>query len=186
MTPADRAPSGGTHCNPGEHIVDRLWAPWRIGYVSQSDKEETCFLCDAAGAPDQDADRLVVRRGESAFAILNRYPYNNGHVMVAPFAHNADLPELDAAERSELFDLVLEVQAALRDRFRPHGFNIGANIGAAAGAGIPGHVHVHIVPRWNGDTNFVTTCSEVKVISQSLEASHAELTAYFEEAEARP
>ncbi|MFO7899364.1 MAG: HIT domain-containing protein [Planctomycetota bacterium] len=161
--------------------MDRLWAPWRIGYVANADKEETCFLCDAARDPGHDHEHLVIRRGELAFAILNRYPYNNGHAMVAPYAHKADLPELGEAEQAELFAMVLDVQAALRARLSPHGFNIGINIGTAAGAGIPGHVHVHILPRWNGDTNFVTTCSDVKVISQSLEDAYAELTAYFEE-----
>ena len=160
--------------------MDRLWAPWRIGYVSDADKEETCFLC-AAAADDDDEKHLVVRRGQQCLAILNRYPYNNGHVMIAPCAHKADLPELSDEERAEMMTLLLEVQAALRAVFRPHGFNVGINIGAPAGAGIPGHIHMHLLPRWIGDTNFVSTVSDLKIVSQSLEAAYAALTGYFAE-----
>ena len=162
--------------------MDRLWAPWRIGYVSNADKEGTCFLCAAANDAD-DRKNLVVRRGRHGLAILNRYPYNNGHVMVAPYAHKADLPELTDDERSDMTTLLLEVQEALRETFNPHGFNIGLNIGAAAGAGIPGHIHIHILPRWTGDTNFVSTLADVKVISQSLDESYAAITGYFTERE---
>ena len=162
--------------------MDRLWAPWRIGYVSNADKEGTCFLCAAANDTD-DRKNLVVRRGRHGFAILNRYPYNNGHVMVAPYAHKADLPELTDDERSDMMTLLLEIEGALREAFNPHGFNIGLNIGAAAGAGIPGHIHIHILPRWTGDTNFVSTLADVKVISQSLEESYAAITRYFTERE---
>lgn len=162
--------------------LDRLWAPWRIGYVSNADKEGRCFLCAAGGEKD-DRKNLVVRRGEHCFALLNRYPYNNGHVMVAPYAHKADLPELSVAERADMMKLVMEVQAALGAKFKPHGFNIGLNIGAAAGAGVPGHIHAHILPRWTGDTNFVTTVADLKVVSQSLEESYQMLTRHFEEEE---
>ena len=158
--------------------MDRLWAPWRIGYVSSADKEEVCFLCAAAGANDDRAS-LVVRRGEHCFAILNRYPYNNGHVMIAPYAHKADLPDLTDDERSEMMSLVLDVQEALRATMAPHGFNVGINIGAAAGAGVPGHIHAHILPRWTGDTNFVSTVSDLKIISQSLEESYDLITRHF-------
>jgi len=158
--------------------LDRLWAPWRIGYVSSADKEKACFLCAAAGAND-DREGLVVRRGEHCFAILNRYPYNNGHVMVAPYAHKADLPGLTDDERSEMMSLVLDVQGALRATMNPHGFNVGINIGAAAGAGVPGHIHAHILPRWTGDTNFVSTVSDLKIISQSLEESYDLITRHF-------
>ncbi len=160
--------------------MDRLWAPWRIGYVANADKEETCFLCTAAGE-DDDRQNLVVRRAEHCFAVLNRFPYNNGHVMIAPLAHKADLPDLTEDERTDMMALMLEIQRALRARFNPNGFNIGFNIGAAAGAGVPGHIHAHIVPRWTGDTNFVSTVSDVKVISQSLEQAYEAITGYFRE-----
>jgi len=158
--------------------LDRLWAPWRIGYVANANKEDVCFLC-AAAAESDDAGNLVVRRGSHCFAILNRFPYNNGHVMIAPYAHKADLPDLSEQERADMMKLLLEIQAALRATFDPHGFNIGLNIGGAAGAGVPGHIHAHILPRWTGDTNFVSTVSDVKVISQSLEESYALLAGYF-------
>ena len=158
--------------------MDRLWAPWRIGYVANANKEDTCFLC-AAAAESDDAKNLVVRRGDHCFAILNRFPYNNGHVMIAPYAHKADLPDLTRQERADMMKLLLEIQAALRATFYPHGFNIGLNIGTAAGAGVPGHIHAHILPRWTADTNFVSTVSDVKVISQSLEESYAILAGSF-------
>lgn len=158
--------------------MDKLWAPWRIGYVANADKEDTCFLCEAA-AEDDDRKNLIVRRAGHCFAILNRYPYNNGHVMVAPYAHKADLPDLTDDERSEMMSLVLDVQEALRATMNPHGFNVGINIGAAAGAGVPGHIHAHILPRWTGDTNFVSTVSDLKIISQSLEESYDLITRHF-------
>ena len=159
--------------------MDRLWAPWRIGYVANANKEDTCFLCSAAAAESDDAKNLVVRRGDHCFAILNRFPYNNGHVMIAPYAHKADLPDLTEQERADMMKLLLEIQAALRATFCPHGLDIGLNIGTAAGAGVPGHIHAHILPRWTADTNFVSTVSDVKVISQSLEESYAILAGYF-------
>ena len=158
--------------------MDRLWAPWRTGYVSNANKEETCFLCAAAAAGD-DREQLIVRRGPLCFAILNRFPYNNGHVLIAPYAHKADLPDLTDAERGDLMALLLEIEAALRTTFRPHGFNIGLNIGAPAGAGVPGHIHAHILPRWTGDTNFVTTVADLKVVSQSLDESYSTLARHF-------
>ena len=158
--------------------MDRLWAPWRIGYVANAEKDKDCFLC-AAGSGSDDGESFVVRRGEHCFAILNRYPYNNGHVMVAPYAHKPGLPDLTADERSGMMDLLVEIEAALRATMNPHGFNVGINIGAAAGAGVPGHIHAHILPRWTGDTNFVSTVSDLKVVSQSLEETYKLLAGYF-------
>jgi len=152
--------------------MDRLWAPWRIGYVSSANKSENCFLCDAAQSPDNDAENFVVRRGKHCFAILNRFPYNNGHVMIAPYAHKPDLPDLLRSELDEMMELLIEIEDALKAAMKPQGFNIGINIGSAAGAGVPGHIHFHIVPRWAGDTNFVSTVGDFKVISQSLEESY--------------
>jgi ATP adenylyltransferase len=163
--------------------VDRLWAPWRIGYLADENKEEACFLCEA-GRSEDDAARLVVRRAEHGFAILNRYPYNNGHLLIAPYAHKGDLSDLTAAERAGLMEMLVECQAALRGRFNPQGFNIGINIGSAAGAGLPGHIHLHVLPRWAGDTGFVSTCADTKIIGQSLAAAHEVLTDWFREADA--
>ena len=159
--------------------MNRLWAPWRIGYVSKADKEKVCFLCAAVEA-DDDCEKLVVRRGTHCFAILNRYPYNNGHVMVAPYAHKADLTDLSDDERAEMMTLVIEIEESLRATMNPHGFNVGINIGVAAGAGVPGHIHTHILPRWTGDTNFISTTSDLKVISRSLEETYKLITGHFE------
>lgn len=161
--------------------MDRLWAPWRMGYITNSDRsEKNCFLC-AAAAEQADDKNFLVRRGSHCFAILNRFPYNNGHVLIAPYAHKGDLTDLTANELNDMTRLMLEVEAALKAKLRPHGFNVGYNIGTAAGAGLPGHIHGHIVPRWNGDTSFVTTLADVKVLSQSLEECYRLLADYFAE-----
>jgi ATP adenylyltransferase len=155
-----------------------IWAPWRIPYLRKASAEDApsrCFFCDYARAPGRDRKNLVVLRGRSCFGVLNRYPYTGGHVMVAPYAHKADLAALDAGERSELLELAVRLQDALRRTAKPHGFNLGINLGRAAGAGVPGHVHLHVVPRWNGDTNFMTPAAGVRVISQALAEVHAEL-----------
>lgn len=158
--------------------LPRIWAPWRIPYLRKASKEEepsSCFFCAYAKAPKQDRKNLVVLRGEACFAVLNRYPYTGGHVMVAPYAHKGELADLDAAERAGLFDLAIRMQEALTRSARPHGFNLGINLGRAAGAGVPGHLHLHLVPRWNGDTNFMTPFAGVRVISQALEELRDEL-----------
>lgn len=149
--------------------MDRLWAPWRIGYVSQADKENECFLCAAAGSAD-DKKSLVVWRGRSCLCVLNRWPYNNGHLMVAPLAHKAGLTQLTDAELLEQMQLLRRCCEDLAAAIEPHGFNIGLNLGRAAGAGLAGHMHWHIVPRWEGDTNFMPVLAEAKVIAQSLES----------------
>ena len=158
--------------------LPRIWAPWRIPYLRKASKEEepsSCFFCAYARTPKKDRKNLVVLRATACFAVLNRYPYTGGHVMVAPYAHKGELADLDAVERSELFDLAVKMQEALRRSAAPHGFNLGINLGRAAGAGVPGHLHLHIVPRWNGDTNFMTPFAGVRVISQALEELRDEL-----------
>jgi ATP adenylyltransferase len=149
--------------------MDRLWAPWRIGYVSQADKENECFLC-AAAQSDDDKQSMVVLRGRSCFCVLNRWPYNNGHLIVAPLAHKADLTELTDAELLEQMQMLRRCRENLAAAAKPHGFNIGLNLGKAAGAGLAGHLHWHIVPRWEGDTNFMPVLADAKVIAQSLES----------------
>ena len=147
-----------------------LWAPWRIGYIiGAGEKTNGCFLCDGRDRPEQDDQHLVLWRTASSLVILNRYPYNNGHLLIAPNRHIADLEEATEQEMLDLFRLVRETQHLLSLAVNPHGFNVGINFGRCAGAGLPGHMHIHVVPRWNGDTNFMSVCSEAKVISQSLE-----------------
>lgn len=162
---------------------DRLWAPWRLAYVAPSANpvepppEPGCFLCRYQANPTADAEQFVVTRGTTAFVVLNRFPYNNGHLLVAPQRHVADLTELTPDELLETQQQCSQMVAALRRVIQPQGFNIGLNLGQVAGAGLPGHLHWHIVPRWAGDSNFMTTCSDVRVIPQSLAALYELLRA---------
>jgi ATP adenylyltransferase len=144
-----------------------LWAPWRINYIQGLDKGGGCFICHDLANP-QDDENLVVWRLDKSIVILNRYPYNNGHLLIAPNRHIAELDQATDAEVLELIKLVRESQKALSAAIKPHGFNVGMNFGRCAGAGLPGHLHIHIVPRWDGDTNFINVCGETDVISQSL------------------
>jgi ATP adenylyltransferase len=159
--------------------VDRLYSPWRLSYVTSADKPRTgCIFCDAADAALQ--AELVVDRGQSAFVILNLYPYNSGHVMVVPNRHVATLGELDRAELAELMLLVQRAERALTDVYAPQGLNVGINIGKAAGAGMADHLHVHVVPRWAGDTNFMSTVGDVRVLPEEVPVSASRLRAAFE------
>jgi len=149
--------------------MDELWAPWRMEYIVRPDKDEGCFLCAAANGPD-DRARYVLWRGRSSFCLLNCWPYNNGHVMVAPLEHKADLTELTESELLEQVQLIRRCREDLGAAVRPAGFNIGLNLGSAGGAGLTGHLHWHVVPRWDGDTNFMPVLADTKVIPQSLSA----------------
>ncbi|GAB4492523.1 MAG: HIT domain-containing protein [Anaerolineales bacterium] len=151
--------------------MKRLWAAWRMKYITNAEQETGCIFCNALTKADDDQN-LVIRREQHAFIMLNKYPYTSGHLMVAPFAHQASLELLEPGERAEMMELVSQCITALRQIYHPHGFNVGINIGAAAGAGVPGHVHIHIVPRWNGDTNFMSTIGEVRVLPESLEETY--------------
>lgn len=164
----------------------QLWAPWRMAYIDQlSELDATapaptdapaCFLCDAADAkPDTFAQRLVLHADEHGLILLNRYPYTNGHLLVAPREHVADLADLTPQARAGLMELTVLAEQTLRAAMNPQGMNIGVNLGRCAGAGLPGHVHIHVVPRWNGDTNFMQIVGQVRVIPQALEASYAAL-----------
>ena len=164
MTPTPAGPQASPNHNA-------IWAPWRIDYVVQP-KTDGCFLCDAIAAGGDDPGSLVLERRPRCFSILNRFPYNNGHTLVAPNDHKAQLTDLDDDELAELMRLTRDTQALLSATIGPHGFNIGLNLGVCAGAGVPGHLHVHVVPRWNGDTNFMPVTAGTKVIVQSLEALH--------------
>ena len=160
--------------------MEHIWAPWRMEYVGGlAGKGKACFLCEAL-AGDDDAGSLVLRRGERCFVIVNRYPYNNGHLMVAVNRHEGDLAALTEEETSEMMRLAREGQRALSEEIRPHGFNIGINVGRTAGAGVADHLHLHVVPRWDGDTNFMATVGRTRVISQSLEDLYAKLKPRFE------
>jgi ATP adenylyltransferase len=150
--------------------MNKLWAPWRMKYIEGVDtnKAEGCIFCTKPHENDDDAN-YIVYRGETCFVILNIFPYNNGHVMVIPYRHTASLADLSPEERLELVDLTEITMSAIRNVMRPDGFNVGINFGRAAGAGIDEHMHVHIVPRWNGDTNFMPVIGCTKVICESPE-----------------
>jgi ATP adenylyltransferase len=154
----------------------RLWAPWRTPYITQAPKERThvCIFCRARRRR-HDRREYVVERGRQAFVLLNSYPYNPGHVMVSPNRHVGDATALSPEEGTELFTMAQAMMRRLTARLKPQGFNMGMNIGRAAGAGIPGHLHLHIVPRWVGDTNVMPVVANTKVISQSLDALYDRL-----------
>ena len=163
-----------------------LWAPWRIGYLKgmtdapQGEQESSCFLCDAATVEWSDkaaADRLLLLRDSRGMLLLNRYPYVNGHLLAAPPEHVADLGDMTAARRAGLMELAELGTRLLKATANPQGFNVGMNLGRCAGAGVPGHAHMHIVPRWHGDTNFMDVVGGVRVIPQALEEAYEELRA---------
>ena len=150
-----------------------LWAPWRMGYIL-GEKEKGCIFCDKPAVKRDGANHIFLRRAR-CFGILNIYPYNNGHCMIVPYSHKKSITLLKKAERSELFETVSLVTAALGELLLPDGFNIGINEGRVAGAGIDEHVHIHIVPRWNGDTNFMPVLSRTKVMNDYLDALYHRL-----------
>jgi len=153
--------------------VNILWAPWRVGDVMEP-KDEGCFLCEAPAAGD-DHGRLVLYRSRRVYIILNSFPYNSGHVMVAPLRHVARPEDLDPEERLDLMDTLALATRVLQAALRPEGFNVGLNLGRAAGAGIEQHLHVHVVPRWAGDTNFMPVLAAVKVLPEHLAATYEKL-----------
>ena len=156
-------------------MTRQLWAPWRLEYVQSADELPGCIFCLARDGDD--AERLVVRRGERAFVLLNRFPYASGHLMVAPDRHVGELGELVDEEALELHRLAGEAIAALRATFSPDGFNLGWNIGRVAGAGVVDHAHLHVVPRWSGDTNFMPVLADVKVLPEHLDETRRKLAA---------
>ena len=147
--------------------MENLWYPWRMKYVTDADNPGGCVFCTAPTQKD-DAGNLVVHRGKSTFAILNRYPYTSGHLMIVTFDHVHSIELLTPEVRAEMFEMVNEAIKVLRAVYNPEGFNIGINMGAAAGAGIAEHAHIHVVPRWAGDTNFMSTVGETRVIPEDL------------------
>lgn len=159
----------------------QIWAPWRLAYIA-SPKEEIpqdaaeqtpkCFLCRYVSQPDSDAENFVMFRGAHSVSVLNRYPYNNGHLLVAPLAHKAKLEELDDSELLECMQSLRRLTRIITQTMKCDGFNIGLNQGQVAGAGLPGHLHWHLVPRWWGDTNFMPVLADINVIPQSLTALH--------------
>ena len=153
--------------------MKQLWAPWRLEYIQSADEEEGCVFCRARDGDDEGS--LVVHRGKRAFVVLNKYPYASGHLMVAPNRHEGEFGDLEDEEALEIHQLAASGLAALAETMRPQGFNLGWNLGRIAGAGVVDHVHMHVVPRWAGDTNFMPVLADVKVLPEALEQSRRKL-----------
>lgn len=158
--------------------LERLWTPWRLAYVTGEAKSADCVFCTALSS--EDADPLVVFRGATCFIILNLFPYNNGHLMVVPNRHIASLVDATPEELAELMELTRRTEVALREAYAPHGLNLGINLGKAAGAGVLDHLHLHVVPRWNGDTNFMTILGTTRVLPEELPDAAGRLRPIFE------
>lgn len=159
--------------------LKHLWAPWRMEYIRAPKPDDECIFCDKPAAGD-DRENLIVYRGKQAFVMMNLFPYNNGHILIAPYRHVDEFDDLDADVQLEMLNLVTRAMTIMRREMQAGGFNFGANIGAAAGAGIEEHVHLHLVPRWIGDTNFMPVVAGAKVQVQSLRETRDLLAAGFE------
>ncbi|MBI5351176.1 MAG: HIT domain-containing protein [Chloroflexi bacterium] len=151
--------------------MNHLWSPWRMKYIENYEKESGCVFCNAQSKADS-AENLIAFRGKNAYVILNRYPYTSGHLMVIPFEHKSNLEELNPETRAEMMELASRCTTISRKIYGTESFNMGINIGEAAGAGVLGHVHIHIVPRWAGDTNFMSTTGETRVLPEALEDTY--------------
>ena len=158
--------------------MDKLWAPWRIDYI-RSEKEEGCIFCDKPANGD-DRTMLILYRGEYSFVLMNLYPYNNGHLMIAPYQHTGNTQELSYSSRSEIMELADQTMTIQKNVLNANGFNYGANIGYSGGAGIANHIHFHIVPRWAGDTNFMPVVGHTKVQVQGLQETFDDLKPHFD------
>lgn len=159
--------------------MDRLWAPWRKVYIRPEKKMgRGCLFCGLL-KQNRDARNYILKKTPLSFVILNLYPYNNGHTLIVPRRHVSDLSQLSSHEKLDLLNLCEEVQSALRTKMKAQGFNVGLNLGTFAGAGIPKHLHLHIVPRWRGDANFMPVVAQTKVISESLKSVYSELSAHL-------
>ncbi len=154
--------------------MDYLWTPWRYRYVTDAAKDDRCIFCDALAMQD-DTKSLILHRGGKNFIILNRFPYTTGHVMIVPFAHVGELSGCDAATLAEMMQLAQRVQAALAANYQPEGYNLGMNLGRCAGAGVTGHLHLHVLPRWTGDTNFMTAVGETRMEPEDLATTYDKL-----------
>jgi len=158
--------------------LEHLWSPWRLAYITGASQSAGCVFCRAVSDPE--AGALIVHRGATCFVILNLFPYNNGHLMVIPNRHIASLSSATADELGELIELTRRCEAVLTEAYGPHGMNMGINLGKPAGAGVLDHVHMHVVPRWNGDTNFMTVTAGTRVLAEELTDTAARLRPLFE------
>ena len=163
--------------------MERIWAPWRIDYIVNT-KSTSCIFC-VPSEKENDRQSLILCRTPFSLVMLNRYPYNNGHLMVAPFRHTADMDELSEEEMLDLFSTLRKCRKVLLETASPQGFNIGINLGKAAGAGVDEHIHIHIVPRWNGDTNFMSVIGDLRVMPENLDRTYKKLFPGFSDKSSR-
>ncbi|TAM79515.1 MAG: HIT domain-containing protein [Acidobacteria bacterium] len=162
--------------------MDYLWTPWRFQYVSEGTRNAGCIFCEKAAAdPSIDRDHLILYRGRSSFVLLNLYPYTVGHAMIVPYAHVSDLIEAPSETLAEMMTLAQKCQRVLRDVYHPEGYNLGLNMGRCAGAGVEHHFHMHILPRWTGDSNFMTVVGETRVEPENLTTTYDKLVGHFRE-----
>ena len=161
--------------------MERIWSPWRSKYIkafndAKNKKENECFVCDAINSNNKDKELLIVTKREKCIVIMNKYPYNSGHLLVCPLRHISQFEEFEDDELLNIMNTKQEIIVVMKELFNPHGFNFGLNVGKSAGAGLPDHLHFHIVPRWNGDANFTATIAEVKFYANSLEDTRNKLS----------
>jgi len=164
--------------------MDILWSPWRSKYIQNFKDEEKgkipdCFICEAINSKDNDEEFLIAARRKNSIVIMNRFPYNSGHLLIAANRHVGELSDLTDTELVEMMKMVTESTQILKKLYIPHGFNVGINIGRVAGAGVPGHLHIHVVPRWNGDSNFMPVLSETKVVSEDILVARKNISEAF-------
>ncbi len=164
--------------------MDRLYTPWRYDYIKGASGEKTghgtaCVFCTIRDRRDEDDETFILHRAQHNFVVLNIYPYTSGHLMIVPYEHAAELSEIPKETSDELMDLAKRAQAILREVYRPHGFNLGINLGQAAGAGVADHLHLHVLPRWSGDSNFMTTVAETRVLPEDLKTTYDRLKNRF-------
>ncbi len=164
--------------------MKKLWAPWRIHYIKNVEKEKGCIFC-VKSKEKNDKKNFILKRGKKSFIILNKFPYNSGHLMIAPYRHTGRIESLKKDEMLEIFEFLKISVSALKKAIKPHGFNIGLNLGRIAGAGFPGHLHFHVVPRWSGDTNFMPVIGETKVIPEEIKRTFEVLYPFFNEKDKR-
>ncbi len=158
--------------------MDFLWSPWRYQYVSRAPQPDSCIFCHKA-AQQRDEENLILHRARLSFLLLNLFPYTSGHLMIAPYAHVADLEGLPGETLAEMMEMAQRAERALREAYHPDGLNLGMNLGQAAGAGVAGHLHLHVLPRWFADSNFMTTVGETRVLPEDLTTTYQKLRRFF-------
>ena len=163
--------------------MDYLWSPWRFQYVSEGTKTDRCVFCDmASGESPRDREHLILHRGRANFVLLNLYPYTTGHTMIAPYAHVPMLTDLNGETLGEMMELASKVQASLESAYHPEGYNLGMNLGKCAGAGVADHLHLHVLPRWTGDSSFMTVIGETRIHPEELLTTYDKLAVFFQPA----